>query len=106
MAEHRANRTTGAAFEAMKEPRIPPSPALIDAMDETLSWMKWLSPPALKIIQWRAAHRTWPEIAAALHCSDTGAQNRLRDGCLAVYAHLLKSEQHAQVLADIYRAAA
>jgi hypothetical protein len=64
---------------ALEEPEyrcLPPSPAAIDRMLETMRWMLWLEVEQRHLLWMRAAQYDWQEIARRFGCCRTTAWRR------------------------------
>jgi len=55
---------------------IPPSPAAVDRMLETIRWMQWLDQEARHLVWMRADRWDWQEICRRVGCDRTTAWRR------------------------------
>jgi hypothetical protein len=53
-----------------------PSPASIDRMDETMTWLGWLEPDVAKIVWFRASGSRWKSICAKVGLQRTAVHQR------------------------------
>ena len=53
-----------------------PSPASIDRMDETISWLRWLEPDVAKIVWLRASGNRWKSICVEVGLQRTAVHQR------------------------------
>jgi len=53
-----------------------PSPASIDRMDETMTWLGWLEPDVAKIVWFRASGSRWKTICARVGLQRTAVHQR------------------------------
>jgi hypothetical protein len=76
---------------ALEEPEyrcLPPSPAAIDRMLETMRWMLWLEVEQRHLLWMRAAQYDWPDIARRFGCCRTTAWRRWQKALQIVTAEL------------------
>ena len=65
-----------------------PSPAAIDRMDETFTWLRWLEPEETRLVWWRAEEVRWKLISYRLGTCRTTAWRRWVAALIKVAARL------------------
>ena len=63
-------------LEENRSQRIPPSPAAVDRMLETIRWMQWLDTEARHLVWMRADRWDWQEICSRFGCNRSTAWRR------------------------------
>ena len=71
---HDLNESFGWHDPVLKRPW--PSPASIDRMDETMTWLGWLEPDVAKIVWFRASGSRWKTICARVGLQRTAVHQR------------------------------
>lgn len=56
--------------------RLPPSPAAIDRMIETMGWVQWLDEERRHLVWMRAQHYGWRDISSRFGCDRSTAWRR------------------------------
>ena len=86
-----------------------PSPAAIDRMDETLTWLKWLEPDIAKIVWMRATGARWKQICWAVGLQRSAAHQRYLFGHCVIARRLsgrrVPRNRSRQSVIDMVRAA-
>lgn len=82
------------------EPRtLPPTPAAIERMLETMGWVLWLSVDERHLVWMRAEDGAWRAIARRFGCDRTTAWRRWRVALQKVAAHLNAAPTPREVFA-------
>ena len=75
-ALHRMAADLGKQSGKDRKLHIPPSPAAIEEMLETIRWMQWLDPEARHLVWMRADRWDWKEICRRFGCNRSTAWRR------------------------------
>ena len=67
---------------------LPPTPAAVERMVETLHWMHWLDVEQRQLAWMRARHLPWREICTAMGCNRTTAWRRWKHVLHILVGHL------------------